>query len=87
MSENHLEEKLLLVVVLSCIGSGELHTTVDESGCPPWTYRPNSTSSCQCGSTVYTWSYIVDTAQKCLCVTYTNGLVLLDTAFTPASST
>ena len=41
---------VLLVVLSVCVGSGELHTAVDESGCPPWTYRPNSTSPCQCGS-------------------------------------
>ena len=43
---------VLLVVLSACVGSGELHTAVDESGCPPWTYRPNSTSPCQCGSSV-----------------------------------
>ena len=37
---------------LSSVSSGELHTAVDESGCPPWTYCPNSTSPCQCGSSV-----------------------------------
>ena len=41
---------VLLVVLSACVGSGELHTAVDESGCPPWTYHPNSTSPCQCGS-------------------------------------
>ena len=43
---------VLLVVLLACVGSGELHTAVDESACPPWTYRPNSTYPCQCGSSV-----------------------------------
>ena len=26
---------VLLVVNSACVGSGELHTAVDESGCPP----------------------------------------------------
>ena len=27
---------VLLVVFSACVGSGELHTVVDESGCPLW---------------------------------------------------
>ena len=70
---------VLLVVLLRspCVGSGELHTAVDESGCPPWTYRPNSTSPCQCGSSVQgsiqcniTTGML--TLQMRLCVTYDN---------------
>ena len=68
---------VLLVVFSVCVGSGELHTAVDESGCPPWTYRPNSTSPCQCGSSVQgsiqcNITTGVLTLQMCLCVTYDN---------------
>ena len=66
---------VLVVVFSACVGSGELHTAVDESGCPPWTYRPNSTSPCQCGSSVHgTVECNITTGvlslQVCLCVTY-----------------
>ena len=66
---------VLLVVLSACVGSGELHTAVDESGCPPWTYRPNSTSPCQCGSSVRgtVWCNIttgVLSLQACVCMTY-----------------
>ena len=65
----------LLVVLSSCVGNGELHTAVDESGCPPWTYRPNSTSPCLCGSSVHGAIQCNITTgelrvQGCLCVTY-----------------
>ena len=68
---------VLLVVFLACVGSGELHTAVDESGCPPWTYRPNSTSPCQCGSSVDGIVHCnittgVLSLQMCLCMTYDN---------------
>ena len=57
------------------VGSGELHTAVDESGCPPWTCRPNSTSPCQCGSSVQgTIQCNITTGvlslQACVCMTY-----------------
>ena len=64
---------VLLVVFSACVGSGELHKTVDESGCPPWTYRPNSTSPCQCGSSVTIECNIttgVLSLQACVCMTY-----------------
>ena len=66
---------VLLVVFSACVGSGELHTAVDESGCPPWTYRPNSTSPCQCGSSVQgTIECNITTGvlslQACVCMTY-----------------
>ena len=66
---------VLVVVFSACVGSGELHTAVDESGCPPWTYRPNSTSPCQCGSSVRrTVECNITTGvlslQVCLCVTH-----------------
>ena len=66
---------LLLAVLLSCVVSGELHTAVDESGCPPWTYCPNSTSPCQCGSSLHGAIECNITSgelllQSCLCVTY-----------------
>ena len=66
---------VLLVVFSSCVGSGEL--AVDESGCPPWTYRPNSTSPCQCGISVdgivrCDITTCILTLQMCLCVTYDN---------------
>ena len=68
-------QAVLLVVLSACVGSGELHTAVDESGCPPWTYRPNSTSPCQCGSSVQgTVECNITTGvlslQVCLCVTH-----------------
>ena len=64
---------VLLVVLSACVGSGELHTAV--SGCPPWTYRPNSTSPCQCGSSVQgTIECNITTGvlslQACVCMTY-----------------
>ena len=31
----------VLAVLSACVGSGELDTAVDDSGCLPWTYRPN----------------------------------------------
>ena len=50
---------------------------MDESGCPPWTYRPNSTSPCQCGSSLHgaiecniTSGELLLQTQECLCVTY-----------------
>ena len=66
---------LLLAVLSSCVVSGELHTAVDESGCPPWTYRPNSTSPCQCGSSLLGAIECNITSgelwlQPCWCVTY-----------------
>ena len=66
---------VLLVVLSACVGSGELHTAVDESGCLPWTYRPNSTSPCQCGSSVRgTIECNITTGvlslQACVCITY-----------------
>ena len=40
---------MLLVVLSECVGSGELDTAVDDSGCClPLTCYPSSTS-CQCG--------------------------------------
>ena len=44
--------KILVVLLVVFSACGELHTAVDESGCPPWTHRPNSTPPCQCGSSV-----------------------------------
>ena len=70
-----MSKVLLLAVLSSCVVSGELHTAVDESGCPPWTYRPNSTSPCQCGSSLH-GAIVCNIAsgelhvQPCLCVTY-----------------
>ena len=70
---------MLLVVLVAAftasVGSGELHRAVDDSGCPPWTYRPNSTSPCQCGNSVQgTIECNITTGvlslQMCLCVTY-----------------
>ena len=66
---------VLLVVLSACVGSGELHTAVDESGCPPWTYRLNSMSPCQCGSSVQgTIKCNITTGvlslQACVCMTY-----------------
>ena len=43
---------VLVAAFTASVGSGELHTQADDSGCPPWTYRPNSTSPCQCGSSL-----------------------------------
>ena len=48
---------------------------MDESGCPPWTYRPNSTSPCQCGSSLHGAIECNITSgelhvQPCLWVTY-----------------
>ena len=68
---------VLLVVFSACVGSGDLHTAVDESGCLLWTYRLNSTSPCQCGSSVQgsiqcNITTGVLTLQMCLCVTYDN---------------
>ena len=68
---------LLMVVLSPSVSSGELHTAaaVDESGCPPWTYRLNSTSPCQCGSAIHGAIECNITTgelsvQACLCVTY-----------------
>ena len=66
---------VLLVMLSACVNSGELHTAVDESGCPPWTYRPNSTSPCQCGSSVHgtiqcNITTDVLSLQSCSCVTH-----------------
>ena len=66
---------LLLVMLSACMGSGELHTAVDEGGCPPWTYHRNSTSPCQCGSSVHRAVQCnittgVLSLEACLCVTY-----------------
>ena len=68
---------VLLVVLSACVGSGELHTAVDESGCPPWTYRPNSTSPCQCGRVLHetiqcNFTTGVLSLQTCLCVTHSS---------------
>ena len=65
----------LLVVLSACVGSGELDTAVDDSGCLPWTYRPNSTSPCECGSSLHgTMKCNITTGelslQACFCVTY-----------------
>ena len=70
-----MSKVLLLAVLSSCVVSGELHTAVDESGCPPWTYRPNSTSPCQCGSSLHGLIGCNITSgelwlQPCWCVTY-----------------
>ena len=70
--------KILAVLVLLSayyVGSGELHRTVGYSGCPPWTYRPNSTSPCQCESSVHgaIWCNIttgVLNISACWCLTY-----------------
>ena len=66
---------VMLVILSTC--SGELHTAVNDGGCPPWTYRPNSTSPCRCGSSVHgTINCSITTGvlilQMCLCVTYDN---------------
>ena len=63
-----------LVVLMTCVGSEELHTAVDD-GCLPWTYRRNSTSPCQCGSHLHgTINCNFNTGnlslQMCVCVTY-----------------
>ena len=66
----------LVAAFTASVGSGELHTQVDDSsGCLPWTYRPNSTSPCQCGSSLQgTIECNITTGvlslQMCLCVTY-----------------
>ena len=67
--------KILVVLLVVFSACGELHTAVDESGCLPWTHHPNSTSPCQCGSSVCgTIECNITTGvlslQVCLCVTY-----------------
>ena len=66
---------MILVVQLTmfstCVGSA----AVDDSGCLPWTYRPNSISPCQCGSSVQgaikcEINASVLILQECLCGTY-----------------
>ena len=66
---------VLVAAFTASVGSRALHTAVDDSGCPPWTYRPNSTSPCQCGSSLQgTIECNITTGvlslQMCLCVTY-----------------
>ena len=66
---------ILVAAFTASVGSGELHRAVDDSGCPPWTYRPNSTSPCQCGSSLQgTIECNITTGvlslQMCVCVTY-----------------
>ena len=63
----------VLVALSACVGSGELDTAVDDS--ISWTYRPNSTSPCQCGSSLHgtivcNLTTGVLRLQTCLCVTY-----------------
>ena len=66
---------VLLAVFTVCVGHGEPHTAVDDGGCLPWTYRPNSTSPCQCGSSLHgaikcNNATGVLSLQPCLCVTF-----------------
>ena len=67
---------LVLVVVFgTSVNSSEVLTAVEDGTCPPWTYRQNATSPCQCGGTV---AGIIQcnvtsgtlTLQMCMCMTY-----------------
>ena len=42
----------LIGVLSAYVGSGKLDTAVDGNSCLPWTYHLNSTTPCQCGSSV-----------------------------------
>ena len=67
---------LVLVMVFGTpVSSSEVLTAVGDGTCPPWTYRQNATSPCQCGSAVAgiiqcnVTSGIL-TLQMCTCITY-----------------
>ena len=73
----HLCGLILVLVTVFCapVSSNELVAAVEDGTCPPWTYRLNTTSPCQCGSIGHgiiqcnTTSGTL-TLQMCTCMTY-----------------
>ena len=76
-----MNNKSLMILIVSlfsvALGSSELDTAYYDSDCPVWTYRHNSTSPCQCGSTVNgriecNLTSGLLSLRLCFCLTYDN---------------
>ena len=77
-----MDNNSLTIIIVSlfsvALGSGELDTADYDSDCPVWTYRHNSTSPCQCGSTVNgrigcNLTSGLLSLRLCFCLTYDNS--------------